>query len=77
MSTRRARPTASSAASSRATLVRALEGLPADQRDARSSLTGHGLAQREIAQLTGAPLGTVKGRIRLGLRKARANLAPA
>jgi RNA polymerase sigma-70 factor (ECF subfamily) len=57
-------------------VVRALENLPAEQRSALV-LTGHGLAQWEIAKLTGAPLGTVKGRIRLGLRKARANLVPA
>jgi RNA polymerase sigma-70 factor (ECF subfamily) len=57
-------------------VARALEGLPPEQRRALV-LTGHGLAQWEIAQLTGAPLGTVKGRIRLGLRKARANLSPA
>ncbi len=57
-------------------LVQALKGLPAEQRRALV-LTGHGLAQWEIARLTGAPLGTVKGRIRLGLRKARTNLAPA
>ena len=57
-------------------VVRALGTLPAEQRRALV-LTGHGLAQWEIAELTGAPLGTVKGRIRLGLRKARANLVPA
>jgi RNA polymerase sigma-70 factor (ECF subfamily) len=57
-------------------IVQALKGLPEEQRRALV-LTGHGLAQWEIAQLTGTPLGTVKGRIRLGLQKARANLAPA
>jgi RNA polymerase sigma-70 factor (ECF subfamily) len=57
-------------------VVQALAGLPAEQRQALV-LTGHGLAQWEIAKLTGTPLGTVKGRIRLGLDKARANLAPA
>jgi RNA polymerase sigma-70 factor (ECF subfamily) len=57
-------------------LMRALERIPYEQREALV-LTGHGLTQWEIARLTGAPLGTVKGRIRLGLRKARLDMAPA
>jgi RNA polymerase sigma-70 factor (ECF subfamily) len=57
-------------------LLRALKTVPAEQREALV-LTGHGLAQWEIARLTGAPLGTVKGRIRLGMRKARTTLVAA
>jgi RNA polymerase sigma-70 factor (ECF subfamily) len=57
-------------------VVQALRGLPEEQR-AALALTGHGFAQWEIAKLTDAPLGTVKGRIRLGLKKANAALAAA
>ncbi|MDQ3097644.1 MAG: RNA polymerase subunit sigma-70, partial [Chloroflexota bacterium] len=34
-----------------------------------------GLSQSEIAARTGAPLGTVKNRVRLGLEKLRAAMA--
>jgi RNA polymerase sigma-70 factor (ECF subfamily) len=57
-------------------VVRALDEVPAEQRTALV-LTGQGVPQREIARMTGAPLGTVKGRIRLGTRRARAALAAA
>ena len=52
----------------------ALRGIPAAQRQALV-LTGTGLGHHEIAQVTRAPLGTVKGRVRLGLEKTRAVLA--
>jgi RNA polymerase sigma-70 factor (ECF subfamily) len=55
---------------------RALDGIPKAQRDALI-LTGTGLAQHEIARLTRTPLGTVKGRVRLGMKKARTALAAA
>jgi RNA polymerase sigma-70 factor (ECF subfamily) len=55
-------------------VVRALKRIPPAQREALL-LTGTGLGQHEIALATGAPLGTVKGRVRLGLRKTRALLA--
>lgn len=55
-------------------VLQALQGIPAAQREALL-LTGTGLGQHEIARATGAPLGTVKGRVRLGLRKTRAVLA--
>lgn len=53
---------------------RALDGIPRAQREALI-LTGTGLAQHEIARLTRTPLGTVKGRVRLGMKKARMALA--
>ena len=34
-----------------------------------------GHSQREISEKTGVPLGTVKGRMRLGLQKLRSALA--
>ncbi|HWB70375.1 MAG TPA: sigma factor-like helix-turn-helix DNA-binding protein [Solirubrobacterales bacterium] len=34
-----------------------------------------GFSQSEIAEILGLPLGTVKGRMRLGLEKIRARLA--
>lgn len=50
-------------------LSRALAGLPAAQRRA-IQLAYHGqMSQREIAAHTGIPLGTVKTRLELGLRK--------
>ena len=36
-----------------------------------------GYNQREISERTGAPLGTVKGRIRLGMQKLKGMLADA
>jgi RNA polymerase sigma-70 factor (ECF subfamily) len=57
-------------------VLQALEGLPRAQREALI-LTGGGLAHHEIARVTGTPLGTVKGRVRLGMRKARSALAAA
>jgi RNA polymerase sigma-70 factor, ECF subfamily len=59
------------------TLVRALDELPADQRDALLLAYGRGLSAQEIARLKGVPLGTAKSRVRLGLRKARASLQTA
>lgn len=56
--------------------LRALEDVPPDQREA-ILLSAEGLAQTEIAQATHVPLGTAKGRIRLGLQKARSALAAA
>ena len=55
-------------------VLRALDEIPQAQREALL-LTGTGLAHHEIARLTRTPLGTVKGRVRLGLDKARAVLA--
>ncbi|MEA2449625.1 MAG: hypothetical protein QOG63_1557 [Thermoleophilaceae bacterium] len=55
------------------TLLGVLEQLPGDQREALLLAYGRGLTAQEIAQVRRVPLGTAKSRVRLGLRKARAN----
>lgn len=56
-------------------LQEALDTLPAEQRDALSLAYWEGLTQVEIAERTGQPLGTVKTRMRLALRKLRERLS--
>lgn len=53
----------------------ALKALPSEQKEVLSLTYFGGFSQSEISQMLGAPLGTVKGRIRLGLAKIRATLA--
>lgn len=48
---------------------KALQTLPREQRDAIELFLG--LSQSEIAERLGAPLGTVKSRIRMGMLKLR------
>lgn len=59
------------------TLLRTLDELPSDQRDALLLAYGRGLTAQEIAKASSIPLGTAKSRVRLGLRKARATLKAA
>lgn len=59
------------------TLLKTLEDLPTDQRDAVLLAYGRGLTAHEIAKVSQVPLGTAKSRVRLGLRKARATLKAA
>lgn len=55
-----------------AVLREALRGLPEAQREALVLAHWGGLTMAEIAARTGVPLGTVKGRLRLGLEKLAA-----
>ena len=51
-----------------------MRSLPAEQRDALLAVTLLGFSASELSTATGVPLGTVKTRIRLGLRKLRDQL---
>jgi RNA polymerase sigma-70 factor (ECF subfamily) len=56
-------------------LVRsALGSLPAEQREVIELMYFSGLSQSQIAERTGLPLGTVKSRTLLGMRRLRAAL---
>jgi RNA polymerase sigma-70 factor (ECF subfamily) len=61
----------------RDTVDAALAGLPDAQREAIQLAYFEGLTQVEIADRTGAPLGTVKSRVRLGLLQMRRMLETA
>ncbi len=55
-------------------IKRAMSGLPAEQTQAITMAYYGGLTNQEIAERLGVPLGTVKGRIRLGMQKLRSGL---
>lgn len=55
----------------------AIEALPGEQQEAITLAFFNGLTHQEIAERIGVPLGTVKGRMRLGLRKMRQQLVEA
>lgn len=52
----------------------ALETLPPDQKKSVELAYFSGYTHVEIAQLMGVPLGTVKGRLRIGLQKLKSQL---
>lgn len=54
----------------------ALDVLPLEQSSVIELAFYGGYTQAEIAAMLGAPVGTVKGRMRLGLQKLRAELLP-
>jgi RNA polymerase sigma-70 factor (ECF subfamily) len=55
----------------------ALDGLPADQRRVIELAYYGGFTHTEISELLGEALGTIKGRMRLGLEKLRGALEPS
>lgn len=54
----------------------ALGGLPVEQRQALALAYYGGYTQREVAALTGVPLGTVKSRMFTGVQRLRSVLGP-
>jgi RNA polymerase sigma factor (sigma-70 family) len=58
----------------RAAVRGALQDLPAEQREVIELMYFSGLSQSQIAERTGLPLGTVKSRTLLGMRRLRAAL---
>lgn len=60
----------------REAIERALADLPADLREAVVLRDVHGLDYREIADVTGAPMGTVESRIFRARQRLRTALAP-
>lgn len=59
------------AAERRERVASALDGLPPEQRECIELAYFGGLTQTQIAERVGAPLGTVKSRILLGMKKLR------
>ena len=64
-------------AAGRIDLDEALRALPPAERLCVSLCYGAGLSHAETAELTGAPLGTVKSHVKRGLDRLRLRLAPA
>jgi len=62
-------------AEARAAVRAAMTRLPPEQRRVIELAYFFGLTHVEIAERTGDPLGTVKTRVRLGMRKLRESLA--
>jgi RNA polymerase sigma factor (sigma-70 family) len=60
----------------RAAVRAALEDLPAEQRHVIDLVYFEGLTQSQVAERTGLPLGTVKSRVLLAMRRMRAALGP-
>ena len=60
-----------------ATIRSAMDSLPAEQSHVIELAYFGGFTHTEIAEILGAPVGTVKGRMRLGLEKLRNSLADA
>ena len=54
----------------------ALGKLPAEQRQALTLAYFGGYTQREVATITGVPLGTVKSRMFTGMQRLRSVLGP-
>lgn len=63
-------------AAGRIDLDEALRALPSAERVCVSLCFGAGLSHAEAAELTGAPLGTVKSHVKRGLDRLRLRLAP-
>jgi RNA polymerase sigma-70 factor (ECF subfamily) len=55
----------------------ALEGLPSEQSHVIELAYYGGFTHSEIATMLDTPIGTIKGRMRLGLQKLRSQLGPA
>jgi RNA polymerase sigma factor (sigma-70 family) len=62
------------ASGERAAVRAALDALPPEQREVLGSMYFDGLSQSQIAERTGTPLGTVKSRALLGMRRMRVEL---
>jgi RNA polymerase sigma factor (sigma-70 family) len=62
------------ASGERAAVRAALDALPPEQREVLGSMYFDGLSQSQVAERTGIPLGTVKSRALLGMRRMRSEL---
>ena len=67
---------AAEASEARVLVTRALAALPAAQREAVELAFYDGLSHAEVAERLGEPLGTIKTRIRMGMKKLRDMLQP-